>query len=196
MIIAFTLLFITASPAFLAAQFLDQFEVHVSSKQIPEERFKEVYNRENMFGGGFSLTVNIKEFKFSESLSLGVKGVAGLDYFSKKGKMTLSEEPLKLDLIYPSVGAQVVIKIKKIVEVYGRAGLGPCFYKEKFLNDRLENVSGSNLETYLGGGLIIHFSAKYSAVLDFKQTKLTADPSGVPLQLGGPRFSVGLGYDF
>jgi len=146
-----------------------------------EKVFKDIYGGGIMYGG----EINIGVWK---RLELWIDG----GYFSKKGKLTYTEEETKLKII-PIGGGLKYVFGTEVLNFYIGAGLNYCYSEEA---NPIGNVSKGKLG-YAGkigslfkvkGGLIIDLCISYS----YCKIK----PADYNVNIGGLKVGMGIGYKF
>ncbi len=156
------------------------FKAKATSFRPSDEYFREIYGNGICYGGELDVGLTRNIFLW-----------AGVDYKSKKGKMTLTQEETKIRILPISAGAGYQFHLGAVNPYLG-AGIGYFDYKEE---SPLGAVKKGNMGFVGQGGvllvvgpLLIDFQAGYS----YCKVK----PAEVDADLGGLCLGVGLGFEF
>lgn len=146
-----------------------------------DEAFKDIY------GGGPSLGAELG-IKTGRFLGLWVCG----EYFSKKGKMTFTEEETTLKIMPITAGLSVELNLGPF-SPYAKLGIGFFRYEETNI---LGTVKKADIG-YLGQlGLLWHIVGPVYVDLFGHYSSCEVKPLEVKADLGGLRAGAGLGFQF
>lgn len=146
-----------------------------------EEAFKDIY------GGGFSFGGEIS-VKVIQNLSIW----AGGSYFTKKGKLTFTQEDTEIKLIPIGSGLKYEFQIGKFAPYLG---LGVNYYQYKESNP-LGEVSKNEIG-YIGRtGAYIHVSNHFVIDLFLNYSYCEIQPADLKINIGGVEAGIGIGYEF
>jgi hypothetical protein len=146
-----------------------------------EQAFKDIYGSGPMFGGEITAQVWRNAYLW-----------VGGSFYTKKGKLTYTEEETKIQLIPLGVGVKFLFGSGNI-DFYAGGGVNYFLFKE---TNVLGNISDGGLGfcgkagLYLrpGGGLVFDLFADYSYC--------KIEPADFKINIGGLSFGIGLGYQF
>lgn len=163
-----------------AADFSVEMKVHYFSPS--EQAFKDIYGGGMMYGA--EATVGIwRNFEFW----------FGGSHFTKRGKLTFTQEETKLKIIPIGGGLRYILPTGRL-NLY--AGLGLNYYQYKETNDPIGEASKGGLG-YVGkigsfvkvtGSLLIDIYADY--------TYCKMKPADFKINIGGFEAGIGIGYEF
>jgi hypothetical protein len=177
------ILLVVVSPAFSQTPPLKEqgtFEFIIGQISITDARFKEVYGE-----GGTIVGLGL-----SSSLAYGFDFYAQIRGFSKKGKLTFTEEATTFVLVPMSLGVRYVLP-GPVLRPFAGGGADFYFYYENNPIATTMNVVGGY---HLLGGLYIQFG-KDSPLRLFgmaKFTSLSAREGEVQVELGGLEYGGGI----
>jgi hypothetical protein len=160
------------------------FEFYVGHYDIPDARFKQVYET----GGG------IRGLFLSSALPLGLDFYAEIKEFHKTGKLTFTQEETTFVLVPLSLGVRYILP-GSILMPYAGGGADFYFYYESNPIAKTMNiVSGAHLLA----GLYIQFGRNSPVRLNgrIKYTSLTAREGEISVELGGLEYGAGLAIVF
>jgi len=160
------------------------FEFYLGRYEIPDARFKKVYEP----GGG------IRGIFLSSALPLGLDLYAEIKEFHKSGKLTFTGEETNFLLVPLSLGVRYVLP-GGILMPYAGGGADFYFYYESNAIAKTMNiVSGVHLLT----GLYIQIGRNSPVRLNgrIKFTRLKAREGEIEVELGGFEFGAGLAIAF
>lgn len=156
-------------------------ELKMSHFNPSHDAFKNIYGSGMMYGG----ELNIGVWK---NFHLWFEG----GFFSKRGKLTFTEEETKLEIVPVGIGIKYVLADWK-VNLYLGIGLNYHIYRE---DTPIGNIRKGKVG-YIGklgglvkiaGGLIVDFFTDYS----YCKTQ----PADYEVNIGGLKVGIGLGYRF
>jgi hypothetical protein len=156
------------------------FEFYLGQYTIPDARFKEIYGE-----GGTVVGLSL-----SSSLAYGFDFYVQLRGFSKKGKLTFTEETTTFLLIPLSLGVRYVLP-GSVLRPFAGGGADFYFYYE---NNPIATTMNVVSGYHLLGGLYVQFG-KDSPLRLFglaKYTRLTAREGEVQVELGGLEYGGGI----
>ncbi len=146
-----------------------------------EQVFKDVY------GGGpaFGAEVGV-------SLMGGLGLWAGVDYYTKKGKLTFTEEDTEITLMPVSGGIRLSLGAG-MLRPYVGAGVAYVKYKETSVIGTVDKgdvgfLGQAGIRLYVSGGFFLDVQGRYSTC--------KAKPADVTADLGGLQGGLGLGISF
>ena len=145
--------------------------------------FREVYKNGLALGAEVAVPV---------SKVLGVW--AGLDYFSRTGELTYTQEPTTLRVLTLFAGLKLQSASGKKVVPYAAAALGYFLFKE---SSSIGTASGREFGLLAQAGVLIKLKARTSLDLSVRYTSCShtvADPEPMSVQLGGIQVGVGLSF--
>jgi len=146
-----------------------------------EKAFKDVYGSQMTFGGEIGI-----------HLGKGISIWAGGDYFSRKGKLSFTEEETKMQIIPLYVGIKYRFSAGKINPYLG-LGIGYFQYKESNPIGKIEEgdmgyIGEVGCLFKIKGGLFFDIKGSYS----YCKVK----PAEIKAALGGLKAGIGLGFEF
>ena len=156
------------------------FEFYLGQYTIPDARFKEIYGESGTIVG----------LSLSSSLAYGFDFYAQLRGFTKKGKLTFTEETTTFLLIPLSLGVRYVLP-GSVLRPFAGGGADFYFYYE---NNPIATTMNVVSGYHLLGGLYIQFG-KDSPLRLFgsaKYTRLTAREGEIQVELGGLEYGGGI----
>jgi len=156
------------------------FKAKAASFRPNDKVFREIYGSGIYYGGEIDL-----------GLTSNIYLWAGIDYFSKKGKLTFTGEETKIQNIPISAGIGYRFHLG-LINPYVGGGLGYFNYKET-------NPLGTVKEGHVGfmgqGGVLLGpgpFLLDFQAGYSYCKVK----PAEVEANLGGLSLALGLGFKF
>jgi hypothetical protein len=157
---------------------------------MQDEVFQESYGKSALFlGAEIPFRLPLKSFK-------NLVGVFNFRSMNDKGNTSLTEEEIKLNLIFFSLSLRYVMNFNKFRPFLG-PGIDYILYKEKYPETfPVESMNGSTFGFHLQGGSYYHFSSSLSAIIYFKYNMAEALEEEVKVNLGGTEWGVGLVYYF
>jgi hypothetical protein len=160
----------------------------LASYHLADEVFKEVYGGA---GAIFGLTAS---WKFFGAKNLGLSAVFDLRRFGRTGASTISQVETRLKLTPASLGVEGSLE-RGIVILWMAAGYDLYFYREE---SELQNTSGSTGGFHIAGGLALQPlpSLPLRLKLILRWTKARTTENGIPVELGGPEYGLGVLYGF
>jgi hypothetical protein len=150
-----------------------------------DKNFKIVYS-----GGKFGEWISYGG-EIGITLGKGVGLWAGGSYFSKKGKLTLTEEETTLQITPVYGGIKFRLSQSGVVPYLG-VGVGYFQYKEE---NRIGSVSKANIG-YVGQGGFIIKAGVIIIDLQASYSYCKVKPVDVEANLGGFQAGIGLGFEF
>jgi len=146
-----------------------------------EEAFKEIYGSNVCWGGEIGTLL---------SRYFGIW--AGVDYYSKMGKLTFTGEDTKLRIAPILVGGKLYIPISKH-RLYLGAGVGYFQYKE---SNAIEVIKKGDIGFVGKAGLVLRFGAAFLFDLQGSYTYCKVKPGELEADLGGLLLGAGIGFQF
>lgn len=149
--------------------------------QPSEQDFKEIYGSGMMYGAELSVIL----WEWIEFWASG-------DYFSRKGKLTVSGEDTELQIIPVYGGLKFRFPTEKINPYFG-FGVGYFNYKEKNPIGTVENGDMG----YIGQiGCIFEMTEGFIFDIHAAYSHCTVMPKNVKANLGGFQAGIGVGFEF
>lgn len=134
----------------------------------------------------YVLPVKIKSFD--------VWGAVG--YFFKSGKLTVTEEDVKLHFTTLSLALRYLRNFSRFTPFVG-IGIDTIFYKEKYPADLpIESTSGSDLGFHLQAGSYFDILPFLAAKAQIRYIISKTTQNEMEVNLGGVEYSIGLSYRF
>lgn len=157
---------------------------------MQDEVFQESYGKSALFlGAEIPFSLPLKSFK-------NLEGTFIFRYLNDKGKTSLTEEEIKLNLVFFSFSLRYVMSINKFMPFFG-PGIDYILYKEKYPETfPVESMNGSTFGFHVQGGSYFHLSSSLSAILYFKYNIAKTVKEEVKVNLGGTEWALGLVYYF
>jgi hypothetical protein len=146
-----------------------------------EQAFKEIYGSNLCWGGEIGTYL---------SRYFGIW--AGVDYYSKMGKLTFTEEDTKLRIAPILVGAKLFVPISKH-SLYLGGGIGYFQYKE---SNEIEVIKKGDFGFVGKAGLVLRFGAAFFFDLQGSYTSCKVKPAELEANLGGLLVGAGIGFQF
>ena len=157
---------------------------------MQDEVFQEAYGKSALFLGA-----EIPFHLFPKSLK-NMSGAFNFRYLNDKGKTSLTEEEIKLNLIYFSFTLRYTIDSNKFLPFFG-LGMDYVLYKENYPETiPVESMSGSTLGFHAQVGSYYRLSSFLSALVYLKYNIAKAVEEDVKVNLGGAEWGMGLIYYF
>ncbi len=161
--------------------FASHFEAKAIYFQPSEQIFKDIYGSGIMYGG----EININIFK-------GLAIWAGAEYFTKKGKLTFTEEETELRITPIYAGLKYIFQGSKICP-YAGLGVGYFLYKE---SNPIGTVEESKIGFLGQAGIIFRFLKPLVVDLSAGYSSCKVQPAEEKADLGGFTAGIGLGIEF
>lgn len=160
------------------------FEFYLGRYEIPDSRFKSVYEP-----GG-----DIRGLFLSSSLPLGFDFYAEIKEFNKTGKLTYTLEETKFLLIPLTLGIRYVYPGGILMPYLGGGADFYFYYESNAIAKTMNIVSGAHLLT----GIYIQFGRNSPVRLNgrIKFTRLKAREGEIEVELGGFEYGAGLAIAF
>lgn len=157
------------------------FELKTNYFTPSEQSFKDVYGSGMTYGAEIGIT-----------LWKGIGIWAGGDYFTKKGKMTFTEEETELQII-PLYGGIKFRLLKGGISPYIGLGIGYFLFKETNPVGKVEEgdigyIGQAGFLIKIAGALFFDIKGSYSYC--------KAKPVDIEADLGGFKVGIGLGFEF
>lgn len=182
-------LFLAFAPAFSQpadkpARRQGTFEFYLGRYEIPDSRFKQVYEP----GGG------IRGLFMSSSLPFGFDLYAEIKEFNKKGKLTYTQEETSFLLVPLSIGLRYVYPGGILMPYIGGGADFYFYYESNAIAKTMNIVSGVHFLT----GLYVSIGRNSPVRLNgrIKFTRLVAREGEIEVQLGGFEYGAGLAIVF
>lgn len=146
-----------------------------------DQVFRDIYGNGISWGGelGFKLTKRIGVW-------------AGGDYFSKVGKLVITEEETKVRIAPLTAGAKYYLAVGKF-RPYAGAGLGYFHYKE---TNSIAIVEKNDIGFLVRAGFVFKLGAAFFMDIQGTWSTCSVQPLEVKANLGGLSAGVGLGLEF
>jgi hypothetical protein len=156
------------------------FEFYLGRYEIPDARFKKVYEP----GGG------IRGLFLSSALPFGFDLYAEIKEFHKTGKLTYTQEETDFLLIPLSLGLRYVLPGGILMPYLGAGADFYFYYETNAIAKTMNIVSGAHLLT----GLYIQIGRNSPVRLNgrIKFTRLRAREGEIEVELGGFEYGAGL----
>ena len=160
------------------------FEFYLGRYEIPDARFKSVYEP----GGG------IRGMFLSSALPLGLDLYAEIKEFHKTGKLTFTLEKTDFLLVPLSVGLRYVLPGGILMPYLGAGADFYFYYESNAIAKTMNIVSGAHLLT----GLYIQIGRDSPVRLNgrIKFTRLKAREGEIEVELGGFEYGAGIAIAF
>ena len=160
------------------------FEFYLGRYEIPDARFKQVYEP----GGG------IRGIFLSSALPLGFDFYAEIKEFHKTGKLTFTQEETSFLLVPLSLGLRYVYPGKILMPYIGGGADFYFYYESNPIAKTMNIVSGVHLLT----GIYLQFGPNSPVRLNgrVKFTRLKAREGEIEVELGGLEYGAGLAIAF
>jgi len=157
---------------------------------MQDEAFQDLYGKSAFFlGAEIPFFLPLKSIK-------NVEGLLHFRYLNDKGKTSLTEEEIKLQLIWLSFSLRYAMNFNKFRPFLG-LGIDYLLYQEKYPETfPVDSMKGSTLGWHILGGSYYSFSSFLSAKIYFKYNLAKATEEGVKVNLGGTEWGIGLLYRF
>jgi hypothetical protein len=164
----------------------------LSSYQIPDQVFKEVYGDEAQLTYGLNLSRTLLRY---EGLQLDVSGE--IRFYSKSGVSTLDQTPTKFSMTPISLAGRLLYQTPYIIPF---VGVGPDWYSYKEESDLVPggkitgNASGWHYQ--VGVYFVVPTLDFLRLKLYYKFTKVKALQNDFNVDLGGNEYGIGLSFGF
>jgi len=182
-------LFLCFAPAFsqvagTPARKQGTFEFYLGRYEIPDSRFKKVYEP-----GG-----SIRGLFLSSALPLGLDFYAEIKEFHKTGKLTYTLEETSFLLVPLSLGVRYVLPGSILMPYIGGGADFYFYYESNPIAKTMNIVSGAHLLT----GIYLQFGRNSPVRLNgrIKFTRLKAREGEIEVELGGLEYGAGLAIAF
>ena len=151
--------------------------------------FQDAYGKSGpIIRGEFSYILPVKIESFDVWAAFG--------YFSKSGKLTITEEDIKLNFTTLSLAFRYLRNFSRFTPFAG-LGIDYIFYKEKYPSDfPIESTSGSDLGFHLQAGTYFDIIPSLSAHAMIRYILSKTTQNEIEVNLGGVEYSIGLSYRF
>lgn len=156
-------------------------EAHGAYFTPSDDTFRDIYGYGTSWGGELG-------FRISRRFSIW----AGGDYFSKLGKLGLTEEDTKIRIAPLAAGAKLYLALDKLRPYVG-AGVAYVQYKE---SNSIATIEKGALGLVGKAGLLAMFGPAIFADIQATWSTCSVQPGDVRANLGGFAFGAGLGFIF
>jgi hypothetical protein len=144
--------------------------------------FREIYGNGAAWGGEFGAAL-------SSRLSLW----AGVDYFSRAGRLLYTRESTTIRIVPLQAGLKLGLDIGSSVRVYAGAGLAWFQYRE---SNSIATLKQSGLGFVGRVGFLVYFGETFFLDFGGAYSSCRVDPAGVEADLGGYHASAAAGFRF
>lgn len=163
----------------------------VSSYQIPDANFKDVYGNEAQMVYGLNLSRTLLR---AQGFQVDASGE--IRFYSKSGVSTLDQTPTKFSMTPISLAGRLLYQTKYIIPFVG-AGADWYSYKEESTLAPATITGNASGWHYQAGIYFVVPTLDFLRVkLYYKFTKVKALENGISVDLGGNEYGIGLSFGF
>jgi len=147
-----------------------------------DQVFRDIYDGGVIWGGelGVAITPNLALW-------------AGVDYFSKNGRLVYTGEETSLRIVPLGGGLKAGINITPALRPTFAVGVGYFQYQER---NSLGTVEKGDLGFMARAGLVYELSETFFVAFEGTLTACTVKPLGIEASLGGLQLGAGAGFRF